>query len=295
MPEAPLHVAVGVVRNAAGRILLARRPEHLHQGGLWEFPGGKVEPGESVTRALARELEEELGIRPLRSEPLIRIRHDYPDRTVLLDVWDVDAFEGEPHGREGQPLCWAAPEELHRFRFPAANRPIVRAAQLPDCCLQVTGECADGDELVGRLAVALESGARLILLRSLPAAACARAAIRRLAAAAGARVLADSRSAAERAFDGVHFEVADEPPTLSGPCEWRAAICRSLEELARAVDCRADFAVLDRPAHGQELSEQLEGVPIPVYLAGDLVPDAIRAARCLGAQGVAAPYPLGAV
>jgi 8-oxo-dGTP diphosphatase len=122
-----VHVAVGVIRGADGRILLSRRRDEAHQGGLWEFPGGKVESGETVQDALARELGEELGILVRRSEPLIEVRHDYGDKQVLLDVWWVTAFSGTPTGREGQPLSWVAPAALSEQAFPAANLPIVQA------------------------------------------------------------------------------------------------------------------------------------------------------------------------
>lgn len=92
---------------------------------------GKVEDGEPVRAALARELEEELGIRVERARPLIQVRHDYADKHVLLDVWEVDGFSGEAHGAEGQPLAWVEPRELADYEFPAANAPIVQAARLP--------------------------------------------------------------------------------------------------------------------------------------------------------------------
>ena len=98
---------------------------------MWEFPGGKVESGEPVQIALSRELDEELGIQVNGARPLIRISHHYPDKSVLLDVWWVDAFTGEAHGREGQPVRWVRPKQLNEYEFPAANRPIVTAAQLP--------------------------------------------------------------------------------------------------------------------------------------------------------------------
>lgn len=125
-----LHVAVGVVVRA-DRILLSRRAAHQHQGGLWEFPGGKVEPGETLPRALARELFEELGLEVEQSglAPLIEVRHSYPERSVLLDVWWVREFRGEPVGREGQPLAWVPVAELHRRDFPAANTAIVAAVR----------------------------------------------------------------------------------------------------------------------------------------------------------------------
>ena len=126
-----VHVAVGVILDAQGNILLSLRHEDAHQGGLWEFPGGKVEPGESLPDALHRELEEELGIRIQREqlEPLIEVRHDYGDKQVRLDTWLVPSFSGEPHGREGQPLAWVAPQDLAERAFPAANVPIVDAVQ----------------------------------------------------------------------------------------------------------------------------------------------------------------------
>ena len=122
-----LHVAVGVICNERGEILISRRHESSHQGGLWEFPGGKVEPGESVTEALGRELREELGIEVGALRPLVEVSHDYADKSVLLDVWIVEAFDGEAEGREGQPLRWIEPALLATYEFPAANQPIVQA------------------------------------------------------------------------------------------------------------------------------------------------------------------------
>lgn len=131
-----IHVAVGILNNAAGAILIARRPNHVHQGGLWEFPGGKVETAETVEAALRRELHEEIGIIVETAEPLLHVRHAYPDKTVLLDVWRVTAWRGEPQGREGQPLAWTLPERLTNFAFPAADAPIIarlrQATDQPD-------------------------------------------------------------------------------------------------------------------------------------------------------------------
>ena len=124
-----LHVAVGVIVNPQGEILISKRHDDSHQGGLWEFPGGKVEDGESVAQALQRELHEELGIDVYGCRSLLEVHHDYPDKQVLLDVWLIDDFSGEVVGREGQPLCWCRPSELPGFEFPAANLPIVEACQ----------------------------------------------------------------------------------------------------------------------------------------------------------------------
>ncbi len=122
-----LRVAVGVIGNTAGEVLVALRHAHLHQGGLWEFPGGKIADGESVEAALARELHEELGIHVEYAQPLLTVRHAYADRSVELHVWRVTAFVGEVHGREGQPLRWVAVPELDPVDFPAADLPIIEA------------------------------------------------------------------------------------------------------------------------------------------------------------------------
>lgn len=125
----PLHVAVGVVLDSSGNVLITRRASGSHQGGLWEFPGGKVEQGESLQSALARELREELGIDIGRTSPLLEVRHDYGDKLVLLDVHLVWDFEGAALGLEDQPLAWVSPEALSRYPFPAANVPIISAIE----------------------------------------------------------------------------------------------------------------------------------------------------------------------
>ena len=123
----PVHVAVGVIVDAAGNILITRRAPDSHQGGLWEFPGGKVEEGESLQAALSRELREELGIEIGPGSPLLEVQHDYGDKAVLLDVHVIRAFSGEAIGLEGQPLAWVPVTELAHYAFPAANVPIVEA------------------------------------------------------------------------------------------------------------------------------------------------------------------------
>ena len=103
-----IHVACGVLVNVAGEVLLAQRPEGKIAAGYWEFPGGKIEAGESALQALSRELHEELGVTVLEASPLIRFRHDYSNRTVVLDTWCVTAFDGVPRSCEGQALRWLA-------------------------------------------------------------------------------------------------------------------------------------------------------------------------------------------
>lgn len=109
------------------KILTSWRQPHQHQGGLWEFPGGKRESEESMLDALKREILEEIGVRVEQAEPFVRIDHDYGDKQVSLDVWLVSQFSGEPSGREGQPLRWQAVDELQADEFPAANVAIIEA------------------------------------------------------------------------------------------------------------------------------------------------------------------------
>jgi 8-oxo-dGTP diphosphatase len=122
-----VHVAVGVILDARNRVLITRRAEASHQGGLWEFPGGKVEADESLQVALARELREELGIEAVRTSPLLEVQHDYADKAVLLDVHVIHEFSGQARGLENQPLQWVVAEGLRQYQFPGANEPIVEA------------------------------------------------------------------------------------------------------------------------------------------------------------------------
>lgn len=125
MTERPLiTVAAGVLRDTAGRILIARRPPGGHVGGFWEFPGGKLQPGESPAAALARELAEEIGVRVEAATPFMTYRHNYPERSVELHVFLVERYTGEPRGVEGQPLRWVAVDEFPTAGLLEADLPI---------------------------------------------------------------------------------------------------------------------------------------------------------------------------
>lgn len=120
-----VHVAVGIIFNAAEQILLAKRPDHLHQGGKWEFPGGKVESGETVTQALIRELKEEVALDVASSQPFMALSYDYPDKQVLLDIHTVRDFSGKAQGLEGQQIAWVNQHDLIGYDFPDANKLIL--------------------------------------------------------------------------------------------------------------------------------------------------------------------------
>ena len=141
-----VHVAVAVIIRD-GQILISKRSENVHQGGLWEFPGGKVEAGETITEALYREIKEELGINIRASRPLIKLVHHYADKSVVLETRIVTSFDGnnyqldstsgdrEQLGLEGQQVMWIRPEELNHYQFPAANQAIISALMLPETYL----------------------------------------------------------------------------------------------------------------------------------------------------------------
>jgi mutator protein MutT len=133
LPRSSIHVAVGVVIDPNGRVLIAQRPSGKHMAGGWEFPGGKLEPGEDRRAGLGRELHEELGIVMVGApRPLIRVHHAYPSREVLLDVWVVNRYNGEPKGLDGQALRWCAQGELDDADLLPADEPIVAVLRLPE-------------------------------------------------------------------------------------------------------------------------------------------------------------------
>jgi 8-oxo-dGTP diphosphatase len=123
-----VHVVAGIVWNPQGdQVFIAKRPDHVHQGGLWEFPGGKVDTGESSADALKRELHEELGIEVLASSHFQTLSYDYPDKQIQLEFWQVSGFTGIATGAEGQETRWVGLDELSLYAFPAANQPVVDA------------------------------------------------------------------------------------------------------------------------------------------------------------------------
>jgi 8-oxo-dGTP diphosphatase len=302
-----IHVVAAVIRSVNGQILLAKRADDKHQGGLWEFPGGKVEAGETVQAALARELEEELGIRPSVARPLIQVRHDYPDKQVLLDVWDVCAYTGEPHGAEGQPLAWVSPRQLDDYDFPAANKPIVMAARLPDRYL-ITPQDLSPSELLNGVRQALANGIRLIQLR--------------------APGMFDAQYR-DLAIDIQGLCAGKAQLMLKGPLEWLgdfpaagwhltaeqlrkyvehgrpfpssrllAASCHSVAELQLATRMGVDFVTVSPvqatqthpdavPLGWPQVAEWLQGFNLPAYVLGGVGPDDLEQARQIGAQGIA--------
>ena len=235
MSRQVVHVVAGVVKDSAGRILVAQRPAGKHLAGYWEFPGGKSDSGEAPFDALRRELAEEIGIEVHSAEPLIAVPWSYPEKRIVLDAWLVSAYTGVAHAREDQPLRWVDIDELAHLAMPAADAPIIRALQLPDRYL-ITPPLAPGSQvrLLDGIERACSAGIRLIQLR-LPEwpreeivsiapnahAICARY---------GTRLLlnADWKTAEQCGLDGVHLPARvaaslDARPV--GADRWLAVSC----------------------------------------------------------------------
>lgn len=304
-------MAAAAIVGDDGRILIARRAQHLHQGGLWEFPGGKLEAEEDVLAALSRELHEELGIDVLQARPLIRIPYRYPDRQILLDVWRVERFQGEAHGREGQQVCWVTLDALNGYDFPPPNRPIITALQLPDRYLITPepGRAAQWPAFLQQLQQALQRGTRLVQLRGKQ---LAEAELRQLVPQVatqcrrhGARLLLNGAPALARELelDGVQLSSHALRQTSRRPRELEGmllgASCHTAEELQHACAIGADFALLSpvqptrshpgTPALGWARFSQLtDGSTIPVYALGGMTVADIATAWRHGGQGIAA-------
>jgi 8-oxo-dGTP diphosphatase len=308
----PLQVVVGVVKNTEGQILISLRDESLHQGGLWEFPGGKIESTETAERALARELKEELDIDVTSATPLITVNHQYPDLAVQLNVFLVEHFSGDAKSCDGQLFKWVNPAELRSHSFPVANQPIITAAQLPPYYAIL--DDADESLLLVNLQKILSRGIKLIQLRlkTLPPETIEKFIEQAypLCKQQGASLLINSavKNAEHFAIDGIHLtsrhlmSATRRPAIPRGSSEqahWVAASCHNLQELQHAQTIGADFAVLapvlatkthpeTEPLGWEQFAKLVSQVNLPVYALGGLSESDLDIARQAGGQGVAA-------
>lgn len=302
-----IEVVAGVIRDRRGRILLARRTEGRDLAGLWEFPGGKHERGETAEDALKRELHEELGIEIEIGAPVIRVPQAYPTKRLLLDVYDIRAWRGTVRGLEGQALAWVTPHKLAGYAMPPADIPVVAALLQPDRYL-VTPEPGDDDaSWLTTLERALASGLRRVQLR---APACEPARWQRLATqavalcrAVDAEVLinADLQLAASLGA-GVHLRASQLAGLIRRPLpdgQLVGASCHSVDELRTAQAIGCDFAVLGAikptathaeatPLGWEGFAAMREAVSLPIYAIGGLGIEDVAQARRHGAQGIAA-------
>jgi 8-oxo-dGTP diphosphatase len=294
--SAPVDVAVAVLIRPDGRALLARRPAGKVYAGYWEFPGGKVEPGEPVEDALAREIREELGVAIERAHPWITRVFVYPHATVRLHFHRVVAWRGDPRALEHEAIAWQRPEATDVAPMLPANGPVMRALSLPD--EYAITHVADMGEAAffPRLEARLKDGLGLVQLRekNLSREALKALAVRvlALARAEGARVLVNSdiELAREIGADGVHLtsaQLGGERPDLP----WCGASCHSAEELRRA---EAIGPVRATPSHPgsvplgwERFREIVAGAAIPVYALGGMRARDLEEAKSRGAHGLA--------
>lgn len=306
MDKSPIvEVSAAVLQRPDGSFLLAQRPPGKIWAGYWEFPGGKVEAGESTREALVRELREELGIEVVTVYPWITRVFVYPHATVRLSFFRVTAWQGEMHPHEGQQFSWQQANEVLVAPVLPANGPVIHALELP--ALYAISNAAElgVEEFMRRLEVALQGGLRLIQLReknlSLDELRTLALGVVALAHQYGARVLisCDVEMANEVGADGVHLTSAQLAECVERPAvAWCAASCHSVEELRRAEALGCDFALLSpvlptkshpgAPHLGWErFSAIAAGLSMPVYALGGLNHADMQTAWQHGAHGIA--------
>jgi len=308
-----LEVVAGILEREDGRVLITQRPAGKAYAGYWEFPGGKVEPGESPRAAIARELAEELAIEVEVAYPWLRRRFDYPHARVDLRFFRIPRWRGEPRGCEAQAVSWEHVETPGVAPMLPANGPVLAALALPTTCA-ITNAAQIGERAqLERLEAALAAGLRLLQVREPALArpsllAFGRRVIER-ARAFGARVLVngDASLARELGADGVHLKSAQLACLATRPdLPLVAASCHDARELERAQALGCDFAVLgpvlptrSHPGAAtlgwDRFGALVESLELPVFALGGLSPRDLQTARAHGAHGIAmqrAAWPL---
>ncbi|WP_368562644.1 Nudix family hydrolase [Pseudoxanthomonas sp. UTMC 1351] len=306
-PVRSIHVMAAVITDARGRILLARRTEGRDLAGRWEFPGGKREPGETPEAALARELQEELGIDIEVGEHVISVPQQYPDKRLRLDVRRLTRWKGTPRGHEGQALAWVAPDKLTRYAMPPADRPVVAALLHSDHYL-VTPEPGDDDAAwLAALRRALAVGVQRVQVRARSISgerwqALASAAVQACRDAKAEVLINGDIDLARQLNTGVQLRASQLRDVTARPLPEDvpvAASCHTADDLQIAESLGCDFAVLGSlnptathprtsPLGWEGFARLRENVSLPIYAIGGLRPQDIAEARQHGAQGIAA-------
>ncbi|WP_124948668.1 Nudix family hydrolase [Sulfuriferula thiophila] len=304
MSNPTIHVAAAVIIRPDGRFLLASRPADKPYPGYWEFPGGKIEAGETAYEALVRELDEELGIHVTHATPWLTRQFDYTKLRVVLSFFRVTAWQGEPHPREGQTFAWQSADDITVAPLLPANTPIIQALTLPP----ILGITQAGDDIAGflpKLDHALTQGLKLIQVREkqLTGSALsefAQAVVHR-AHAAHARVIinADAALAQQIQADGVQLTAAQLAAIGSRPdLTLVGASCHNAAELDLAEQLGCDYALLSpvlptashpgAPTLGWEQFASLtSNRSIPIYALGGLNAADLELAQQHGAHGIA--------
>jgi 8-oxo-dGTP diphosphatase len=300
-----VRVAAAVLLEPNGRVLLAQRPEGKPYAGYWEFPGGKLEPGETPRHALDRELHEELGIVVRRASPWLVQEFVYPHAHVELHFFRVFEWDGEPASHDGQAFEWQTPGRYTVAPLLPANTRILAALDLPLVYGITCAEDSDEETFLARAERALEGGLRLVQLRDRTWPLARRLALARLlvplARRFGARVLWNGgvEEARDATCDGVHWPSARLMTATSRPGDMLVgASCHTHEELAHAGALGVDFAVLGpvapTPTHPSAVplgwdgfSRTVQATRVPVFALGGLTASDLRTAIDAGAHGVA--------
>lgn len=300
-----VEVSAAVLQREDGSFLLAQRPVGKIWAGYWEFPGGKVEPGETAQHALVRELREELGIAVVTSYPWITRVFTYPHATVRLNFFRVTEWTGELHPHEGQEFAWQQLPAVSVAPVLPANAPVLRALSLPTLYAISNAAELGVEPFLARLRSRLDAGLRLVQLREKDLARDELSKLAQrvvaLAHARGAKVLLNGDVALVREVgaDGVQLTVAQLAELGVRPAvDWCAASCHSVEELRRAEALGCDFALLSpvlptqshpgAPHLGWEnFAAIAAGSSIPVYALGGLAHEDMQTAWQHGAHGIA--------
>ena len=299
-----MEVSAAVIERPDGAFLMARRPEGKAYAGWWEFPGGKVESGETPRHALDRELAEELGIRVTQAFPWLNRAFVYPHAHVMLRFFRVTAWEGTPHPHEGQVLAWthAALPEVEPIL--PANGPILKGLQLPlEFAISAASDLGQ-DVFLRRLERRLVQGLGFMQLREKTLSPEAFARLAREVAyrchAHGALMAVNGNAAlAESLGVGLHLTSAQLMAMTQRPSlEWVGASCHDPRELSRAADLGLDWVVLApilptashpdaRPLGWQILADWVRDYPVPVFALGGMTQGDLTQARRMGAHGIA--------
>jgi len=308
-----LHIAVGVIRNNRNQVLLSRRLSNVHQAGLWEFPGGKLEHEETVGEALSRELEEELALTVNSAQPLIKIYHDYETYSVLLDVWQIGSWDSdlldnnERYGREGQKIEWVDISKMAERDFPEANKPIIKAVQLPKFYLICPEPVADFEDYIKTFAACISAGIRLFQLRFRDDSQYGRnqtlvTELLEMCRSSDSRLLMNSSPEVTIKFGahGVHLNSRRLMQLNVRPLDKTflvSASCHDSRELDHACKIDVDFAVLSpvnrttshqavKPLGWDKFKSLVEPLPIPIYALGGMQAGDMEKSWIGGGQGI---------
>ena len=300
-----VHAAVAVLMREDGMVLLGNRPAGKAWSGWWEFPGGKIEDGETPFEALQRELDEELGVQATEAYPWLVRTFDYPEKTVKLNFFIVKSLQGEPVGREGQQLSWQNPAGLTVEPMLPANTPILSALSLPPV-YAITNMLEMGEApFFKALTLQLEQGLKLIQVREKQLSRDVLIAfadkVIALARPYGARVLmnADLDDVIKAGAEGIHLnshalmDLSEKPYGLLV-----AASCHNAQEMAKAVQLNLDFVMLSQvlptlshpevQGMGWEVFAKMkQDYPLPVYALGGMQYSELKNAWQAGGHGIA--------